>query len=281
MDIELAKTFLEIMSSGTFNEAAQRLNVTQTTVTARVKALEDALGKALFIRNRAGAKLTQDGERFAGFALNLVQTWEQAKQAVNLPENQQASIRIATEHSLWNPLMVDWIETIGAAEPKLNIYSQVGETETLITALEQNQLDIVLLHCPNYYSGFVVEQLAEEKLIHVQVPNRTKPDLFIDWGSEFKRQFDASLPQQRQAAMSFNLGPLALKIMLKNGGNGYFRTRVVSHYLAQGVLEKVTGAPEFTYPIYALYRKGEHSVYFEQALACLKVSVNKSEYWQV
>lgn len=281
MDIELAKTFLEIMSVGTFNEAAERLNVTQTTVTARVKALETALGKQLFIRNRAGAKLTQDGERFAGYALSLVQTWDQAKQQLNLPVQQRQSIRIAAEQSLWNPLMVDWINTIQSNTDNIHIQSEVGDVEKLIIALEQNQLDAILVHRPNYYSGFVVEQLVEEKLIHVQIPNKPKPDLFIDWGSEFKRHFDATLPQKRQAAMSFNLGPLALKVMLKNGGNGYFRTRVVAHYLAQGVLEKVTGAPEFSYPIYLLYRKGTRSDCLLQTLDYLRSSISISEHWQV
>ncbi len=37
MDIVLAKTFLEIMSTGTFMEAARKLNITQTAVTTRVK----------------------------------------------------------------------------------------------------------------------------------------------------------------------------------------------------------------------------------------------------
>ncbi|MGO3453167.1 MAG: LysR family transcriptional regulator, partial [Marinomonadaceae bacterium] len=52
MDIELAKTFIEIMQSGTFAKAAERLHVTQTTVTARIHALEASMNCSLFIRNR-------------------------------------------------------------------------------------------------------------------------------------------------------------------------------------------------------------------------------------
>jgi DNA-binding transcriptional LysR family regulator len=54
MDIEQARTFLEIIHAGTFARAAERLHVTQTTVTARVQALESALNCRLFVRNRAG-----------------------------------------------------------------------------------------------------------------------------------------------------------------------------------------------------------------------------------
>lgn len=281
MDIELAKTFLEVMSSGTFIEAAQRLNVTQTTVTARIQTLEASLGNQLFIRNRAGAKLTPAGERFAGFALTLVQTWEQAKTQLNLPEGHHSSISIGAEMSLWNPMMVDWINTLTEKMPLLQIQSDVADTTGLISLLEQGQLDAIIVHEPNYFSGFVVEQLIEEKLVHVQVPSNSSPDLFIDWGSDFTRKFDAALPQKRQAALCFNLGPLALKVMLKHGGNGYFRTRVVAKFIADGTLERLPDAPEFSYPIFIVYRADKRTNVLMQALTHLKSSLSSSAHWQV
>jgi len=64
MDIELARTFLEIVSTGSFIRASERLHVGQTTVSARIRLLEQQLGQKLFIRNKAGAILTPAGERF-------------------------------------------------------------------------------------------------------------------------------------------------------------------------------------------------------------------------
>ncbi len=76
MDIELARTFLEITRGGSFIAAAERLHVTQTAITARVQKLEAQLGCSLFVRNRAGARLTANGEKFIGYASQLVQSWE-------------------------------------------------------------------------------------------------------------------------------------------------------------------------------------------------------------
>ncbi|WP_210325107.1 helix-turn-helix domain-containing protein [Mesorhizobium silamurunense] len=45
MDIDRARTFLEIVHSGSFLKAADRLHVTQTTVSARIRTLEDELGR--------------------------------------------------------------------------------------------------------------------------------------------------------------------------------------------------------------------------------------------
>jgi len=72
MDIDLARTFLEIIRSGSFIATAERLHITQTAVTARVHNLEEQLGCRLFVRNRAGARLTGDGQRFVAHGTQLV-----------------------------------------------------------------------------------------------------------------------------------------------------------------------------------------------------------------
>ncbi|WP_244493967.1 helix-turn-helix domain-containing protein [Mesorhizobium sp. Root172] len=63
MDVELARSFLEIVSSGSFIRASRRLNVAQTTVSARIRSLEQQLGRPLFVRNKGGASLTPAGEQ--------------------------------------------------------------------------------------------------------------------------------------------------------------------------------------------------------------------------
>ena len=58
MDIETARTFLVVISSGSFVEAAKRLYVTQSTVSARIQRLEAELGAELFVRHKSGTTLT-------------------------------------------------------------------------------------------------------------------------------------------------------------------------------------------------------------------------------
>ena len=85
MDIDQARTFLAIAAHGSFLEAASRLHVTQSTVSARIQHLEADLGARLFVRNRAGATLTPAGRRFLQHAKTLVLTVEQARHDVGLP----------------------------------------------------------------------------------------------------------------------------------------------------------------------------------------------------
>ena len=106
MDINLARTFIEIVATGNFQRAAERLHVTQTAVSARVRALEDLLGRKVFVRNKSGASLTPAGERFQRYARTLVQVWERARHQVALPPGRRAVVTVGGELSLWDPLLV-------------------------------------------------------------------------------------------------------------------------------------------------------------------------------
>jgi DNA-binding transcriptional LysR family regulator len=64
METELARTFLAVIAAGNFISAAERLHVTQSTVSARIHTLEEQLGCSLFVRNKAGTRLTAAGRQF-------------------------------------------------------------------------------------------------------------------------------------------------------------------------------------------------------------------------
>lgn len=283
MDIEQAKTFLEILHSGTFARAAQRLHVTQTTITARIQALESALSCTLFVRNRAGAKLTKSGEAFVKPAQNMLEAWEQAKQLCGNNDYQpQQTLNIGGDVSLWNPILVDWLVALKNDFPQCLVHSQVTTTHLLYQALQKSELDAIIVHSPRYLTGLVVEQIAEEKLIHVASSQQSEPNVFIDWGEEFTLQFDRCVPYNRRTAMQFSLGPMALKYLLAAGGNGYFRTRVVDSHLKAGTLKKVPNAVEFTYPIYLVYRKNlPFCEDFEQVKALLLNKVTAFTGWSL
>lgn len=281
MDIELAKTFLEVVSAGSFIRASERLHITQTAVTARIRGLEALLECQLFVRNRSGARLTPEGEKFVAHATDLVHTWSRAKSDMHLPLGHKARLRLGGETSLWNPLLLAWVSWLQTELADVAVDSRVDDPAQLIAALERGQLDAAIVHRPNYYSGFIVEQLLEEKLIQVQAPGRPTPNLFIHWGEDFVRQYDAALPAPRQSAFTFNLGPLALQLMLRNGGNGWFRTRVVEQYLDNGDLERVPGSPEFTYPVFITYRAESTAPQLEPALTGLRKLAAMDLPWQV
>lgn len=274
MDIDQARTFLEIVRCGSLVAAAERLFVSQTAISARVQRLEQQLGCQLFVRGRNGATLTNHGEAFIAFANQLVQTWEAARRDLPLPDGRQPTLQLGGEVSLGNPMLLDWVSALHPLLPDHAIRSEVNDGEVLLRKVQTGLLDAALVYQPNYGPGLQVEQLMEEKLIRVRRIGRPEPYIYIDWGEAFRRQHDAALPDCSRPAMSFNLGPLALQFILDQGGSGYFRTRVVQAYLDSGALERVPQAPEFTYPTFLVYTRERGGEALQQALAVVRRQVS-------
>lgn len=156
---------------------------------------------------------------------------------------------------------------------------EIRDGENLLRQLELGVLDAALVYQPEYWPGLQVEQVLEEKLILVRAPDRPDPYVYIDWGPDFRCQHDAALPEKAKAALSFNLGPLALQYILENGGSGYFRTRVVRSYLESGALEPVTKAPEFSYPTYLVYSRDRDSATLQHAFDLLREVIHADDDW--
>lgn len=257
MDISLAKTFLEVVATGSFVGAADRLHLTQTAISARVRLLEDQVGRRLFVRNRAGARLTPAGERFQHYATTLVQVWERARQQIALPPGRANLVSLGGEFSLWSPLLVDWMLWMRGNLPDMAVRVEVDGAENLLERIQDGSLDIAVLYSPPPRSELVLELLVEEKLILVTTGEddviRPEDYLFVDWGEPFTTSHATAFPDLVNAGVAVSLGPLALSYMLAAGGTGYFRSSVAQPHIDGGRLRRIERAPEFSYSIYAVY----------------------------
>lgn len=275
MDINLARTFLEIASSRSFLQAAERLHVTQTAVSARVKSLEELLGRQLFVRNKSGASLTPAGEKFLRHAMTLVQVWERARQQMGVPSGRRALVTVGCEISLWQPLLMDWLLDMRKTAPDLALRTEVGVADDLLERVAHGSLDIVIAYAPRQRPGLRIELLIEEKLVMVSTTAGLKVPqaadyVYVDWGSEFATQHSLAFPTLSSVGVSSSLGPLGLEYLLTVGGAGYFRQNVVRNYLKEGRLHRVPKAPEFLYPAYAVYDAEADMAVLEPALAALR-----------
>lgn len=275
MDINLARTFLAIVETRSFQRASERLHVTQTSVSARVRTLEELLGRPLFVRNKAGAVLTPAGEQFLPHATTLVQVWERARHQVAVPPGSRAVLAIGCEISLWDPLLLQWLLWMRTAAPQLALRTEVGVPHDLLDKVAAGVLDIAIAYAPQQRPGLRVELLIEEKLVMVTTAKRPRvPEpadyVYVDWGPEFAAQHGLAFPELSHAAVSSALGPRGREYLLAAGGTGYFRHDVVRSHLESGRLRLVPGTPEFLYPAYAVYAVGADRAIVEPALEGLR-----------
>ncbi len=71
--------FSEVASTLNISRAAERLGITQPSLSLAIKRLEDNLGTSLLIRSKSGVRLTKNGERFIQSSRELILSWEKIK----------------------------------------------------------------------------------------------------------------------------------------------------------------------------------------------------------
>lgn len=274
MDIEQARTFLTIAANGSFVEAARQLHLTQSTVSARIQRLEEELDARLFIRNRSGASLTQDGRRFMEHAKRLVLTAEQARHDVGLPSRFRATIRIGGRIALWEGLLPQWVGRMREVAADIAIRSEIGFEEDLMRHLVEGTLDIGLMYTPTHNPELVVEHLFNESLVLVSSREHdTGPGedyIYVEWGPGFYAQHARHYPDLERPAQVVNIGWLGVQLILENGGSCFLPARMAQPFIDAGTLFHVKDSPQFIHPAYMVYPRESDNEVMEQALQQLR-----------
>jgi DNA-binding transcriptional LysR family regulator len=258
MDTELARTFLTVISSGNFISAADRLHVSQSTVSTRIHTLEDQLGCMLFVRNKAGTTLTSAGRQFQRHAATLVRTIEQARHDIGIPEGFSGTLVVGGRIGLWEEFLLKWLQLMREARPEVSVRAESGLEPELMQGLIEGRMDIGVMYTPQSRPGLKLEQLFEEKLVMVSTEAKSKPEpqpgyVYVDWGPEFYARHSACFPNFAGPPLTANIGWLGLQHVLENGGSGYFPERIVRPHLKAKRLNLIGNAPEFSMPAYVVY----------------------------
>ncbi|MDF1779261.1 MAG: LysR family transcriptional regulator [Rhizobiaceae bacterium] len=256
MNIELAKTFIAIVSTGSFIRASERLNVAQTTVSARIHNLEHLLGRDLFVRNKGGASLTPAGQQFLRHAPMFIQLWQRTLHQVAVPPGRRAVLTVGSEVSLAQPLLLNWVQWIRESLTDIALRVRVDVPQDLIKQVASGEVDLAIMYAPQHLPGLKIDLLKEEELVFVTTDPETRfpdgPDyIYMDWGPEFTLQHEMNFPDITPD-IHMDLGPLALNYILSVGGAGYFRLSSIQPYVADGRLHLVPEMPMFSYPVYAV-----------------------------
>ncbi|MGE5155592.1 MAG: LysR family transcriptional regulator [Bdellovibrio bacteriovorus] len=274
MDIDQARTFLAIAAHGSFLEAANRLHVTQSTVSARIRNLESDLGARLFVRNRGGASLTPAGQRFLKHAKTLVLTVEQARHDLGLPSRYRASLRVGARIALWDGFLPRWVGWLRRTAPDVSLRSEIGFEEDLMERMIEGTLDIALMYTPTQAPELIVEPLFDETLVMVSSsPDTRWPDedyIYVEWGPGFYARHREGYPDLERPPQVVNIGWLAVQLILANGGACYLPLRLARPLIQAGRLFQVTEAPELPLPAYMVFPRRTESEVLRLAVEGLR-----------
>ncbi len=259
MDVVLAQTFMTVLDTGNFVAAARRLNVTQSTVSARIKSLEDSLGHTLFERSKSGARLTPAGVQFRRHAATFLRVWQHARLEVGLAEAHRSHLTVTAQMSLWDAFLLVAFGHLRRAHPDLALTGRIADAGASMQALNEGTADLAIQYRPVHPPGIAVEHLFDDGL--VLVTSRARPQdqpaaadyVFVNWGPEFAADHAQSFPELANTGLHLDLGVLGVSYLLQNYATGYFPERTVAPLIEAGQIAVVPGSRRFTYPVFAAY----------------------------
>jgi DNA-binding transcriptional LysR family regulator len=197
MEIDQVETFLAVGTFGGFRRAAAALRVTQPAVSARIKALETALGVALFERGRGGLRLSAAGRALRPHAEQLVHAVARARQAVHqLQPGTGGALQIAAALSICTYLLPAVLTRFQAARPNVMVAVRSGHSKEVLEMVLGGAAEIGLARSLHHPAVETVS-LRDDPLVLVQhrahrlVPGRRarleaiadRPLVFFDRGS--------------------------------------------------------------------------------------------------
>ena len=121
MDNQNLNAFIAVAESKSFSEAANLLDVTQSTISKRIALLESKIGQKLFDRIARQVTLTEAGIELLPRAQHILNEYESALQAINdLSGKATGTLRIAISHHLGLHRLPPLLKTYAQEQPDVS-----------------------------------------------------------------------------------------------------------------------------------------------------------------
>jgi LysR family transcriptional regulator, flagellar master operon regulator len=248
-------TFLDLADSRSFHATADRLGITQSTVSARIAALEGALGIALFTRSRAGAHLTTAGLKFAPHARALRHTMTEAARAVAPAGEAALTLRIGIQTDLAATRLGDWVTALARDLPACAFYIEPDFSAQMCADLVTGTLDFAVLYTPHPAPDLHFTTLGEARHVLVAHGVRRMADLTpatlirANYAPAFAVQQATVLPRIGEAPFASGQSAAVVALLMALGGAAYVPEETARTLPAPFV--RVTDAPVIGQPVHA------------------------------
>lgn len=172
MEIRQFEAFVAIAETGSFTAAAERVSLTQSTVSQQIKALEEDLGEALFVRGGRGVRLTDAGEHLLPRARLILDSLDEiatAFKAAGRPSRGRLRVGAASMATAY--LFAPLYERFIATHPNIQLLIRsTATTEETLRQVVSGEIDVGFIAVPVSNASLVVEVVATDEVVLVVGP---------------------------------------------------------------------------------------------------------------
>ena len=145
MDFPQLEAFLEAANRGSFRRAADALYLSQPSVSARVQALEDEVGVALFHRTARGVRLTDMGRTFLPFAQRSMDTLRRGKEVLeSVRQTSTGILNMATARVIGTYVLPETLHKFHQLHPDANLHIKVGGSSEVLQMVVNEEVQLGL-----------------------------------------------------------------------------------------------------------------------------------------
>lgn len=148
-DLNLLNVFYNVANLESFSKASEKLYISQPAVSQNIKTLEDEIGFPLFIRNKKGVKLTQEGLEVYNYCKTIFKQVEQLNQTISdLSSLDTGILYIGASDTICKYYLIDILKGFEQLYPKIRYRVTNCTTSESLKLLKQNDVDLAFVHAP-------------------------------------------------------------------------------------------------------------------------------------
>jgi LysR family transcriptional regulator, flagellar master operon regulator len=257
MQIDLIETFLDLCDTRSFHRTADRLGVTQSTISGRIRALEQATGRRLFTRGRAGTELTTEGLMFAPHARSLRLGWAEALAATRQAGDSALTLRIGLQNDLAANHIGDWVNAFRAAFPGVSFYLEPDYSANMCAEIAGGSLDLALMFTPKPLPDLHFETVGEIAYRMVSTDGERlaeiRPERYIlpNFSPAFAQTHAVLHPGLATAQVGSGQNAAVTGLLLRLGGSTYVLEETARTLAESGQAREVRDAAPITQTVFA------------------------------
>lgn len=140
MEFRQLEVFLTVAETKSFSKAAERLFLSQSTISSHIKNLETELKKTLIIRSTKSVTLTEEGHTLLFYIKRLLDTKEAALLAINSPTNAYINLGASTIPSAC--LLPKYTSSFRTSHPQVSFFIRQGDSESIIEKVLDGSVEL-------------------------------------------------------------------------------------------------------------------------------------------
>ncbi|HTF63788.1 MAG TPA: LysR family transcriptional regulator [Edaphobacter sp.] len=165
MDVDDLRILAAVAKHGSMNRAAVDLHLVQSSVTARIRLLEEELGVRLFVRHSRGVRLSEAGTRLLSYSGRINTLLSEAITAVKEDGIPKGSLKIGSTEPTVSMRLPQIVAEYASEYPAVALTVATGNTTELIAQVAEQSLDGAFVADPIDHPDLIQEPIFQEELV--------------------------------------------------------------------------------------------------------------------